>query len=446
MKTVASAPTPEVPGDWEVISLGEECRVENGCPFESIYFNGHAGLPLVRVRDVNSGVSKTLYSGPYEDKYLVANGDLLVGMDGEFHVRKWTAGTALLNQRVCRLVPNTNRLDKGFLDYAIRAPLSHIEAHTPYTTVKHISARQILAIQLPCPPLEEQRQISTVLSAVQRAIERQEQLIALTTELKKALMHKLFTEGTRGEPLKQTEIGTLPQSWEPTPLGACCVIVSSTMSYTDFARSAESLDGDARLCMAVKVSDMNLPGNEAMFVTSKATKRLPATTAMRKLAPPNAVVFPKRGAAIATNKKRMTTAWTVLDPNLIALCAKVALDPRFLFYWSQMFDLRTITDPGPTPQLNKKDLIPVKLPLPSTLEEQQLIAGAIEAVVAKELLQHRTLDSLKELFRMLTHQLMTAQIRVHDLDLSALNDAVQEPVGAHMMFAECNLAYAQVIG
>ncbi len=41
-----------------------------------------------------------------------------------------------------------------------------------------------------------------VLSAVQRAIERQERLIALTAELKKALMHKLFTEGTGGEPLK----------------------------------------------------------------------------------------------------------------------------------------------------------------------------------------------------------------------------------------------------
>ena len=57
-----------------------------------------------------------------------------------------------------------------------------------------------------------------VLSAVQRAIERQERLIALTAELKKALMHKLFTEGTRGEPLKQTEIGPVPESWTVEPL------------------------------------------------------------------------------------------------------------------------------------------------------------------------------------------------------------------------------------
>jgi type I restriction enzyme S subunit len=49
---------------------------------------------------------------------------------------------------------------------------------------------------------------------VQRAIEAQERIIQTTTELKKALMHKLFTEGLRNEPQKQTEIGPVPESWE----------------------------------------------------------------------------------------------------------------------------------------------------------------------------------------------------------------------------------------
>ena len=53
-----------------------------------------------------------------------------------------------------------------------------------------------------------------MLGVVQRAIEQQERLLALTAELKKALLHKLFTEGLRGEPQKQTEIGPVPESWE----------------------------------------------------------------------------------------------------------------------------------------------------------------------------------------------------------------------------------------
>jgi len=54
---------------------------------------------------------------------------------------------------------------------------------------------------------------------VQRAMEQQERLLALTAELKKALLHKLFTEGLRGEPQKQTEIGPVPESWDIKPLG-----------------------------------------------------------------------------------------------------------------------------------------------------------------------------------------------------------------------------------
>ncbi len=70
-----------------------------------------------------------------------------------------------------------------------------------------------------------------MLSAVQRAIERQERLIALTAELKKALMHKLFTEGTRGEPLKQTEIGLVPESWTVIPLGELCEVANGGLQY-----------------------------------------------------------------------------------------------------------------------------------------------------------------------------------------------------------------------
>ena len=65
----------------------------------------------------------------------------------------------------------------------------------------------------------EQKKIAHILSTVQRAIETQERLIQTTTELKKALMHKLFTEGLRNEPQKQTEIGLIPESWEVVPLG-----------------------------------------------------------------------------------------------------------------------------------------------------------------------------------------------------------------------------------
>ena len=273
---------------------------------------------------------------------------------------------------------------------------------------------------VPQPEKDDQRKIAGVLGLVQRAMDQQERLLQLTAELKKTLLHQLFTQGLLGEPQKQTEIGPVPESWEPTPLGKCCDIVSGSLSYTDFLKMASVDDGDAIECMGVKVSDMNLLGNENKFVTANAVRHISVATAYRKLVPPNTVVFPKRGAAIATNKKRLTTTWTVLDPNLIGVRAKDSLDVEFLFHWVQTFDLRRITDPGPTPQLNKKDLIPVLMPLPKEIDEQRDIANVISTIDRKLTLHQGKHTALTALFRTLLHQLMTAQIRVHDLDLPEL--------------------------
>ena len=144
---------------WSRIKLREIASILNGAPFESARFNKDRGTPLIRIRDIMRGQTETLYDGDLEDTYLVHQGDLLVGMDGDFNSALWTGKPALLNQRVCKLTPDESRYDKRFLLLVLPGYLAAINANTPSVTVKHLSSRTVGDIPLPYPPLPEQRRI-----------------------------------------------------------------------------------------------------------------------------------------------------------------------------------------------------------------------------------------------------------------------------------------------
>ena len=122
------------------------------------------------------------------------------------------------------LAPNRKLFDPKFYYFALMAlelPSRGYNRHFKFLK-EH---------KLPLPTLPEQRKIAAVLSTVQKAIEQQEQIIQTTTELKKTLMQKLFTEGLRGEKQKKTEIGLVPESWEVVPLGKLAMIERGKFSH-----------------------------------------------------------------------------------------------------------------------------------------------------------------------------------------------------------------------
>ena len=125
------------------------------------------------------------------------------------------------------ILPN-DRVDADFLyflewsDHVMPIAKTLVSGSTP--SRQRVDPKSFYRLQVPLPPLPEQKKIAHILSTVQRAIEVQERIIQITTELKKTLMHKLFTEGTHGEPQKQTEIGPIPESWEVNRFDAFCIL------------------------------------------------------------------------------------------------------------------------------------------------------------------------------------------------------------------------------
>lgn len=171
--------------------LPDVCTIQYGFPFDSAKFSLTEGMPLIRIRDVMRGYSETFTTEKYKDEYIVYPDDLLIGMDGEFNIAKWGKTPALLNQRVCRLIPGPD-IEKNFLFYFMPAALKRIEEKTPFVTVKHLSAKELNKIEIPLPPLEEQRRIAAVLDKVSGLITKRREQLDKLDELVKARFVEMF--------------------------------------------------------------------------------------------------------------------------------------------------------------------------------------------------------------------------------------------------------------
>lgn len=433
MSAVKNIEFTQIAPDWNSITLGEEnpqalLAIRNGLTTKQD--QGSGDYRVSRIETISGGWiddTKVRFASDIKEedveKYRIQKGDILFShINSDPHLGKTgfaerdyedlLHGMNLLLIRANPVVFEAEFLNRVFQYYRDIGVFISICSRS--VNQSSINQAKLKAVEVPLPPLPEQKKIAHILSTVQRAIEAQERIIQTTTELKKALMHKLFTEGLRNEPQKQTEIGPIPESWTTPTVESVCTIKASAMSYSQL-ESATDVSNGVRV-IGIKVSDMNLPGNEIEFRTANLERQLPEKEAHKRTVPANSIVFPKRGAAIATNKKRLTTGYTVLDPNLIAVMPTKAVNHRYLFHWFNTFDLKKITDPGPTPQLNKKDIAPLKFPMPS-VEEQEEIAAAIDAVEEKATLHNRKRDQLQDFFRTLLHELMTAKTRVHELDL-----------------------------
>lgn len=264
-------------------------------------------------------------------------------------------------------------------------------------------------VRLPAA-LPEQRKIAHILSTVQRAIEAQERIIQTTTELKKALMHKLFTEGLRNEPQKQTEIGPVPESWEVVEIGDLgkCITGSTPKTKVDSFYDPPTEDFIAPADLGAR-----------RYVYDSEKKISPEGMATIRPIPKNAVMCVCIGSSIGkVGMSYREVSATNQQINSI-ICGE-GRDPEFVYcllsyrsdYWKSFATF------GPVPILSKGRFSTIVVLMPSSLDEQQAIAKPLVALETKVEVAEKKVTVLKDLFRTLLHELMTAKTRVNELEIS----------------------------
>ena len=248
---------------------------------------------------------------------------------------------------------------------------------------------------LPLPPLPEQKKIAHVLSTVQRAIEAQERIIQTTTELKKTLMHKLFTEGTRGEPQKQTEIGPVPGSWEVAKLETifdCFDERRKPVKKSDRVPGSYPYYGASGI--VDYVADYIFEGEYLLLAEDGEnldSRKLP-------------IAFIASGQFWVNNHAHI-------------LQNKRGIMPFYEQYVSNM-PIKDYLSGTTRPKLTKGHMMSILLPFPE-MDEQMEIAQAISRCDRKCKVAKQKQAMLRDLFCTLLHELMTAKTRV---TLNAITD------------------------
>lgn len=201
------------------------------------------------------------------------------------------------------------------------------------------------------PSMAEQGKLVELLQAMERTKTAYKNLIAKTDELVKSQFVEMFGDAEH-------------TAYEVSTVGKECTLKSGTT----FSSDVEQTEGEYKYA---KVSDMNLPGNEVYIKSSKAY--VSTDTAGKTPIPAGAVIFPKRGGAIGTNKKRILVEDTCVDLNTMGVIPGARIITEYLYGFFNGMDLMSIADGSTIPQLNNRQIAPLALVVPP-LEAQKQFA------------------------------------------------------------------------
>jgi len=312
----------------------------------------------------------------------------------------------------CVLRADPAQVDPGFLYYSVLADeftdrLANSQRGASYPA---ITDGDVLKEEILVPPLREQGAIAAVLAKIQAAVEVQERIVATLRELKAATMAKLFREGLRGEPLKQTEIGEIPESWEVVRLGDIAALITKGSSpkwqgfdYSHagvlFVRSQNVELGDVAL-------------SEVAYLPAEFNRK-----ERRSVLRHGDILVNIVGASIG----RAAVADSRLDgANINQAVALVRLPPdthnpvflvHFLISRAGLSQMHRQKKEIARANLSLEDVGSLLVPIPRR-EEQDATAASLTSLGSKISLGKRKGEALGSLFSSMLHLLMTGKIRL----------------------------------
>lgn len=159
----------EIPKGWNVAKLTDEIELQYGFPFSTELFTEQVtSVPVVRIRDILDNSVSAYTTEEVDERYLLQKQDLLIGMDGNFHMNYWTDNISYLNQRSVRLrAKNSSNVSIVQAKYDIQPYIKAKEERAKGSTVGHLSDKDMKDLYvLVCPNKKLREKFDSILSMI----------------------------------------------------------------------------------------------------------------------------------------------------------------------------------------------------------------------------------------------------------------------------------------
>lgn len=413
---------------WPLRPLGELFEIGAGKTMSAAARDGVEKTPFLRTSNVlwdEIDLTKVdeMAIPPHElSGKLLRPGDLLVCEGGEIgRAAVWNGEQDVMSfqNHLHRLRPLADDVDPRFYVYFLQCGFTQLgifEGAGNKTTIPKLSRNRLAALDVPHPEIDEQRNIVRVLARVREAMKLHDRCTGLAQDLKRAAMRALFTKGLRGEAQKETEIGPVPESWELRSVLDLCDIRSGG---TPRKSVPEYWIGDIPW---VSGKDLKAPTLDDAIdhVSAKGVE------AGSRLAPAGTVLVLVRGMGLAKDLPvAVINRPMAFNQDIKALVSRGDFSGKFLrsaiYVHKDRLLAKIVPSAHGTMTLNLNDIETFMVPCPADPVEADEIVAVLEAIDRKIDLHRRKRAVLDELFKALLHKLITGEIRVSDLDLSALS-------------------------
>lgn len=398
------------------VSLGNVCSLRT----ESIDPKDYPTLPYVGLEHIGSGSPKLARFGDSSavasTKFRFYAGDVLYGKLRPYLDKAVLAEIDGICSTDILVLRPTSALCSGFLAYFAHtfSFLEHAISSTKGVNHPRTSWSSLAQFRFALPSIAVQREIERILDGIQLAIHAHQRELALERKRKAALMHHLFTCGTRGEPTKQTEIGEMPESWLIVQLGDIAEITygltvnearrnspdtAPYLTVANITRGALKLDEVKFIGMLRGDADnYRVRAGDVLFVEGSGNPRLLGSAAIWNDELPFAL-HQNHLIRARPEKADVLPVWIMSYFNSDA-------------GRNQIFGKAT-TSSG-LHNINSRLIASLRLPLPE-MAEQRDIAGVYDACDAYIGALERETAICEELFKVMLDDLMTNRLPVSGL-------------------------------